>query len=113
MQQKDYIFSELDWLGIFRKILDLVEEERREFQRRQFQEIQMKRKREKLEDENKTSISNNKFLTTEELSEFLQVPKSWVYGRTYRNEIPPYKLGRPLRFDLNKIQEWLAEHRND
>jgi len=111
MQQKDLMFPELDWIGVLRKVLDQVEEERRAFQ-----EMERRREREKetleAEEKNETD-SDTKLLTTKELSQFLRVPKSWIYDRTYRNEIPHYKLGNHLRFDLNRIQEWLVEHRNE
>jgi excisionase family DNA binding protein len=56
-------------------------------------------------------VSNEKkFLTVDELARLLGVPKSWIYDRTYRNEIPHYKLGRLLRFDLEKIQKWLENN---
>jgi len=52
----------------------------------------------------------HKFLTVGELAKILDVPKSWIYDRTYRNEIPHYKLGWLLRFDLEKIQQWLESN---
>ena len=46
-------------------------------------------------------------LTIEQLSEQLNVPKSWIYTRTRKKEIPFRKLGRYVRFDVNEIQDWL------
>lgn len=54
-------------------------------------------------------MKDKKLLTVGELAEFLRVPKSWVYDRTYRDKIPHIKLGKLLRFDLEKIEEWLKE----
>ncbi len=50
---------------------------------------------------------NRKLLSVEELAEYLNVRKSWIYDRTYRNEIPHFKMGRLVRFDLDKVLEWL------
>lgn len=46
-------------------------------------------------------------LTAEELSEILQVPKTWVYQQARRGEIPTVPLpgGRYKRFDLQVIEE--------
>ena len=52
-------------------------------------------------------MTDKRLLTVKELEEFLNVPKSWIYDRTYRGEIPHFKLGKLLRFDLEKIKEWL------
>lgn len=54
-------------------------------------------------------MNDKKLLTVEELARFLHVPKSWIYDRTYRDEIPHFKIGKLLRFDLEKIEEWLKE----
>jgi len=53
--------------------------------------------------------ASKRFLTVEELAELLQVPKSWIYDRTYRDAIPHLKIGKLLRFDEQKILEWLEE----
>ncbi len=46
----------------------------------------------------------------EEVCKILRVKKSWVYDRTYRDEIPHYRAGRLLRFDLEKVLEWWADY---
>ncbi len=46
-------------------------------------------------------------LSIEELAEYLNVPKSWIYDRTHRDAIPHFKLGRLVRFDLEEVLEWL------
>ena len=40
----------------------------------------------------------DELLTIEELSVILKVPKSWIYSRTCRKELPHVKIGRHLRF---------------
>jgi predicted DNA-binding transcriptional regulator AlpA len=51
-----------------------------------------------------------RLLTIEQLSDFLQVPKSWIYERTRRsgtNNFPVIRCGRYLRFHAEKVLEWL------
>ena len=50
---------------------------------------------------------NPKFLTIEELSLKLQVPKSWIYDRTRFKEIPFFKIGKYIRFKESEIENWL------
>ena len=54
----------------------------------------------------KTKLTN-KYLTIEELSEVLQIPKSWIYERTRKNQIPYKKIGKYLRFHLSEVEEWI------
>jgi hypothetical protein len=52
------------------------------------------------------------FETIEELAERWRVPKSWLYGRTREtgpNAIPRMKIGKYLRFDPSKVDEWLIK----
>jgi len=50
---------------------------------------------------------DQKFLTVGELAEVLDVPKSWIYERTRHNEIPHFKMGKYVRFDIDEVQKWL------
>ena len=61
-----------------------------------------------------TSDSNQqvipKLLTIEELSDLLQVPKSWIYDRSRMsktNNFPVLRVGKYLRFDYQTVLEWL------
>ena len=54
----------------------------------------------------------NKYLTIEDLSLLLQVPKSWIYERTRRNQIPFKKLGKYLRFDQLEVENWISKDRS-
>lgn len=60
-----------------------------------------------LTGESKTRPAN--FITVEELSNILKVPKSWIYERTRRKKdpIPHIKAGRYPRFDLSQVLAWL------
>jgi excisionase family DNA binding protein len=56
--------------------------------------------------------SPKKLLDVRELSEALNVPKTWVYDRTRIKEggIPLYKVGKYLRFDLDEVLKWIREN---
>lgn len=49
----------------------------------------------------------SKYLTPKELSEYLKIPVGSIYNLVYMEKIPYFKLGHLLRFDLEKIEEWL------
>ncbi len=57
------------------------------------------------------SQMKNTLLSVSELAQYLNVPKSWVYDRTYRDAIPHFKIGRLVRFDLEKVLEWLNDRK--
>jgi len=60
------------------------------------------------------SIIHREFLTIDEVSEVLKVPKTWIYQRTRERSpstIPFYKLGKYLRFDIDEVLAWLREQR--
>ncbi|MHC5074588.1 MAG: helix-turn-helix domain-containing protein [Planctomycetota bacterium] len=55
------------------------------------------------------------FLTVAELSERLRVKRSWVYSRTRQtgpNSIPRIKVGKYLRFQWEKVQDWLMKQQD-
>lgn len=58
----------------------------------------------------KLEPKTEKLLGIDELSQFLGVPKSWIYERTRKGEIPHIKLGRYLRFNTQEIREWLKKY---
>lgn len=43
------------------------------------------------------------------MAEKLDVQVSWLYQRTRTNEIPHYKLGKYVKFDVQKILEWIRK----
>ena len=47
-------------------------------------------------------------LTLDEVVTWLRVPRSWVYERTRKGQIPHVKLGKYLRFSRQVLAEWLA-----
>ena len=55
------------------------------------------------------SSGNGTIFNLKELSEYLNVPESWVYRQTCDHNIPYYKLGRYNRFKKSEIDKWLEE----
>jgi len=55
----------------------------------------------------------SEYLTIDELCDILQVKKHYVYALTSQRKIPFLKLGRFLRFEKDKIKEWLKEKANE
>jgi len=47
-----------------------------------------------------------------QMAKRLDVPFSWLYGKTRTGEIPHYKIGKYVKFDPDAVMEWL-EHQNE
>ena len=47
-----------------------------------------------------------------EMASKLDVPVSWLYSRTRTNEIPHYKIGKYVRFDVEQVMEWIKTKQN-
>lgn len=57
---------------------------------------------------------SNHLLTVHEVAELLQVPVSWVYGRTRKRSadpLPGYRLGKYWRFSETEIIAWINRQR--
>lgn len=55
-------------------------------------------------------LMNDNFLSVNELAEFLNVPKSWIYSRTREtgpDAMPSIKVGKYCRFVLDDVLDWL------
>lgn len=53
---------------------------------------------------------NQNLLSVDELAEYLNTPKSWVYSRsreTGPGTIPRIKVGKYVRFELDNVMDWL------
>jgi excisionase family DNA binding protein len=53
---------------------------------------------------------NQNLLSVDELAEFLNVPKSWIYSRTRESgpdSMPRIKVGKYCRFVLKDVLAWL------
>jgi excisionase family DNA binding protein len=56
----------------------------------------------------------NHLLTVHEVADLLQVPVSWVYGRTRKRSlgrIPSYRLGKYWRFRQEEVLAWVESQR--
>ena len=59
-------------------------------------------------------MPKEKLMTTDELSQYLKVPKSWVYAKTRQGaekRIPHLRVGKYIRFYLQDVLDWL-QHQN-
>ena len=52
------------------------------------------------------AAQNRALLTPEEVAQYFQVNRQWVYERTCKNEIPHIKVGKYLRFQREEIDRW-------
>lgn len=50
-----------------------------------------------------------KLLTVEEIAAMLQVPKTWIYRKTFERKIPFVKIGKYLRFRESEIITYIAD----
>lgn len=55
-----------------------------------------------------------RLMTVEELSQILQVPKSWIYERTRQGQeaIPHIRLGAYVRFDPEEVIKFFKTNEN-
>jgi excisionase family DNA binding protein len=49
-----------------------------------------------------------RLLDVEEVAKALHVPKSWVYKKAEKGELPCIRVGRYLRFDLGQVMASFA-----
>jgi excisionase family DNA binding protein len=52
---------------------------------------------------------NQNLIGIKEMASKLDVPVSWLYSRTRTNEIPHYKIGKYVKFDAEKVMQWISE----
>jgi excisionase family DNA binding protein len=48
-----------------------------------------------------------RLVTAKELACLLHATPRWVYLQVETNDLPAYRLGRSLRFDLDAVEAWL------
>lgn len=57
---------------------------------------------------NETNVPpSEQFMTPDQVCEWLQVKKDWLYDVTQRNAIPHVKIGRQLRYNRGELWDWL------
>ena len=54
-------------------------------------------------------MPEKRFLSVKELAEYLGIKVNTVYSWTFQRKIPYVKIGRCVKFDINKIEEWIKE----
>jgi excisionase family DNA binding protein len=52
-----------------------------------------------------------RYVTTDEVAEFLGKPVTWVYNNAGPLGIPRYRLGNHYRYRLSEVAEWLSGQR--
>ena len=53
-----------------------------------------------------------KLIGVNELAEILGVPPSWIYARSRETDpdsIPRLKVGKYVKFELDKVMDWIKE----
>jgi excisionase family DNA binding protein len=52
-----------------------------------------------------------KFMSPREIAVTLNLPLSWIYAQAGKGDLPHYKWGKYLRFNLAEVQVWMQQHR--
>ncbi len=61
---------------------------------------------------NNTVIADDDaWLDPDQVCDWLNVRKDWLYDMAQQNKIPHIKVGRLLRFNKGELKAWLSEHR--
>jgi excisionase family DNA binding protein len=51
----------------------------------------------------------DKWMTTTELSEYIDMPIATIYAKNSRGEMPPrYRVGKSLRYRLSEVDQWVT-----
>jgi len=58
-------------------------------------------------------MTTDKWLTLDELTEYLKLSKSHLYRMTQNGDIPASKIGRQWRFDRDEIDDWMKSKKPD
>jgi excisionase family DNA binding protein len=51
-------------------------------------------------------------LNVEQIGERLQLPKSAVYELIRQGKLPAVRIGKHVRIEAGRLEQWIAEHRN-
>ena len=52
------------------------------------------------------------FMTAEEVSEYLRIPRSTIYKLVQEKQLPGFKVGKHWRFRKETFEEWISEREN-
>lgn len=58
-------------------------------------------------------MTTDKWLTLDELTEYLKLSKSHLYRMTQNGDIPASKIGRQWRFNRDEIDDWMKSKKPD
>jgi len=50
-----------------------------------------------------------RFISPQELSQFLDLRKDTIYSWIWQRKIPYFKIGSRVKFDLKEIEAWLED----
>jgi len=56
-------------------------------------------------------LNMDKWLTLEQIAEYLQMSTSSIYKMAQKDKIPAYKVGRQWRFKKEAIDQWVEQGR--
>jgi len=59
----------------------------------------------------KSEFDMKKWLTLEQIADYLQMSSSSIYKMAQAGKIPAYKIGRQWRFKIEEIDKWVEKHR--
>ena len=59
--------------------------------------------------ENQGDLEMDKWLTLEQIAEYLQMSNSSIYKMAQMGKIPAYKVGRQWRFRRKEIDRWIKK----
>jgi excisionase family DNA binding protein len=62
-----------------------------------------------LDEDGSSATLSDRLLTVTDLCRLLGMSRRWVHERTRRREIPCYRFGTALRFDLEDVRRWMAD----
>lgn len=58
-------------------------------------------------------MNSEPLMTADQIADYMQVPKSYIYKLTHKNRIPFIKVGgkngKYIRFRISDIEKWLTQ----
>jgi excisionase family DNA binding protein len=64
------------------------------------------------EEEGGASMSQDKFMTTKEVAQYLRVDQYTIYRLVTQKKIPAFKIGNQWRFKRSVLERWLKTKMN-
>ena len=56
-------------------------------------------------------MGEKRLLTIKEASDYLGISVKGLYNMVNRRELPFYKIGKRVRFDMKQLDEWIEKHK--